>query len=274
MTDARGARRLAISLVTYVAWTAVTLFGMRWASDGTKKPLIETITHGVSLNLVMAVALLAIVTVAMRWRDLKFVAPTPLRSLWVLWFPALYLVLFALLPAVFGLPPASTLLFVIVNTMLVGLSEEWLFRGVLFQGLRSRLALWPAILLTSVLFGAVHVMNVFTTGQLGEAVVQAVAAFMSGMLLIALLIRTGSIWVPIVYHALWDFGTFVASASSAASGPPIDVTQGWNWAIPILMVLPNFLFALYLLRGVRNDTRLSTDPMPTLLPPVVSGAQR
>jgi len=27
----------------------------------------------------------------------------------------------------------------------------------------------------------------------------------------------------------------------------------------MLMVLPNFLFAMYLLRGVRNDTRLATD---------------
>jgi len=124
----------------------------------------------------MAVALLAIVTVAMRWWDLKFVAPKPMGSLRVLWFPALYLLLFALMPAVLGLPPASTLLFVIMNTMLVGLSEEWMFRGVLFQGLRSRLALWPAILLTSALFGAAHVVNVVTTGQLGEAIVQAAAA--------------------------------------------------------------------------------------------------
>lgn len=69
--------------------------------------------------------------------------------------------------------------------------------------------------------------------------------------------------MPIVNQALWDFETFVVSASSAASsevsGPPIDVMQGWNWAIPVLMVLPNFLFALYLLRNVRNDSRLPTD---------------
>jgi len=259
VSKARDAVRLPISLITYVAWTLVTVFGMRWAGDSTRRPLFESVTHGISWNLVMAVALLAIVTVAMRWRDLKFVAPKPMASLRVLWFPALYLLFFALMPAVLGLPPASTLLFVIMNTMLVGLSEEWMFRGVLFQGLRSRLAMWPAILLTSALFGAAHVMNVVTTGQLGEAIVQAAAAFMSGMVLIALLIRTGSIWVPIVYHALWDFGTFVISAGSAASGPPIDVAQGWNWTIPMLMVLPNFLFALFLLRRVRNDTRLATD---------------
>ena len=156
---------------------------MSRASDGTKKPLVESITHGISWNLAMAIGLLALFTLAMRWRDLKFVAPRPTRSLRILRFPALYLIFFALMPAVLGLPPASTLLFVIMNTMLVGLSEEWMFRGVLFQGLRSRLALWPAILLTSALFGSVHVMNVVTTGQLGEAIVQAAAAFMSGMFL-------------------------------------------------------------------------------------------
>lgn len=255
----RETGRLGTALLTYVGWTLLTLFGMRWASDGSKKPLIETVTHGIAWNLAMAVGLLAVVTPAMRWRDLKFVAPRPPSSLLTLWFPALYLLFFALLPAVLRLPPAGTLLFIALNTALVGLSEEWMFRGVLFQGLRSRIAMWPAILLTSLLFGAVHVLNVITTGHLAEAVVQAVAATMSGMVLLALLIRTGSIWVPIAYHMLWDFGTFVTSAASPGNGTSTDFTQGWTSALPILIVLPNFLYALFLLRKVHNDSRLSTD---------------
>jgi len=259
MTAHSDTKRIPIALLTYVGWTLLTLFGMRWASDGSKKPLIETVTHGISWNLAMAVGLLALVTLAMRWHDLKFVAPRPANSLLILWFPALYLLFFALLPAVLGLPPVGTLLFIALNTALIGLSEEWMFRGVLFQGLRSRLDMWPAILLTSLLFGAVHVLNVITTGQLLEAVVQSVAAFMSGMVLLALLIRTGSIWVPIAYHALWDFGTFVTSSTTPKTAGPVDFTQGWTWALPILIVLPNFVYALFLLRKVRNDTRLSTD---------------
>jgi len=259
MTALHDPKRLPAALLTYVGWTLLTLFGMRWASDGSKRPLIETVEHGISWNLAMAVGLLAVVSVAMRWRDMKFVAPRPASQLRILWFPALYLAFFALLPALLGLPPAGTLLFLGLNTVLIGVSEEWMFRGVLFQGLRSRLPLWPAILCTSVLFGAVHVLNVFTTGRLLEAAVQAVAAFMSGMLLIALLIRTGSIWVPIAYHALWDFGTFVTSATSPKDQGPTDFAQGWTWAVPMLVVLPNFLYALFLLRKVRNHTRLSTD---------------
>jgi uncharacterized protein len=251
--------RLPVALAVYVGWVLLTLFGMRWAGDGSKKPLLDTVSHGVGWNLAMAVALLAAATLAMRWRDLKFVAPRPVGSLRILWFPSLYLLLFAVLSVVLGLPPAATVGFVLLNTLLVGLSEEWMFRGVLFQALRSRLAMWPSILLMSAMFGAVHVLNVFVTGQLFDAVVQAMAAFLSGVVLVALLVRTGSIWVPIAYHGLWDFGTFMTSAGSQTHGPGADLSQGWTWTLPILLVLPNFIYALFLLRGVRNDTRLTTD---------------
>jgi membrane protease YdiL (CAAX protease family) len=173
--------RLPVALAVYVGWVLLTLFGMRWAGDGSKKPLLDTVSHGVGWNLAMAVALLAAATLAMRWRDLKFVAPRPVGSLRILWFPSLYLLLFAVLSVVLGLPPAATVGFVLLNTLLVGLSEEWMFRGVLFQALRSRLAMWPSILLMSAMFGAVHVLNVFVTGQLFDAVVQAMAAFLSGV---------------------------------------------------------------------------------------------
>ncbi len=252
-------RRLPVALITYVGWVLLTLFGMRWATDGTKRPLIETITHGISWNIAMAIGLLALATFAVRWQDLKFVAPRPPGSLRILWFPALYLLLFIVLAGALGLPPPGTLVFVALNTAMVGISEEWMFRGVLFQGLRSRLPMLPSILVTSVLFGAVHVLNVLVTGQMVEAVVQSAAAFLSGIVLIALLIRTGSLWVPIVYHALWDLGTFLVSAGSSKSGQPVDLAQGWTWSLPLLLVLPNFVYALYLLRRVRNDTRLTTD---------------
>jgi membrane protease YdiL (CAAX protease family) len=251
-------KRIWWALAVWVLWLLLTMFGMRWASDGSKKPLVEGLTHGVSWNLVMAVAALALATFLLRWRDFKFVAPKPIGSLRVLWFPAIYLLLFGLLAAMTGFPPLSTLVFVLLNTLIVGLSEEWAFRGVLFQGLRSRFAMWPAIVLTTLMFGGVHVLNVITTGELTEALVQAVTAMMSGTVMIALLIRTGSLWVPILYHALWDFGTFTVSAG-ASHDAPVDLKQGMQWAIPMLMVLPNFLYALYLLRKVRNDTVLSTD---------------
>ncbi len=250
LTDAR---RLPLSLLTFVAWVLATLFSMKWADDGTKKALIDTLTHGIAWNIVVAIAVVALATFAFRWRDLRFVIPDIAKSITLAWFPILYLVLFLGMALILGLPPAGVIIFVAINTALVGLSEEWMFRGILFQGLRSRVSLWPAIILSCLLFGSVHVLNVFITGEFGQAVLQATTAAMSGLVFVALLIRTGSIWVPIIYHALWDFGTFMISAGADRSAAdPLD-SGGIMYLVPLALVLPNFLYALYLLRNVRNE---------------------
>lgn len=49
------------------------------------------------------------------------------------------------------------------------------------------------------------------------------------------------------------------SATRPNSDGPVDFAQGWMWALPMLIVPPNFLYALFLLRKARNDIRLATD---------------
>lgn len=248
-----SSNRVWIGLVAYPAWAALTLFSMRWRHTGDQS-LLQSVSHEVGWNFVLAIAFLAVLTRINRWTDLAFVRPESWRSLRLLWFPSLYLLAFAGLSAVLGVPlSAQSVLFVAINVALVGLSEEFMFRGVLFRALRSRLHAWPALLLTSVMFGGIHVMNVFITGKLLDAAVQATAATLSGFIFMALLLRTGSLWVPIVYHALFDLGTFLTTsgASTAASEPP--PTTAVTVVVPLLMVLPNFLYALYLLRRIPND---------------------
>jgi hypothetical protein len=60
-------------------------------------------------------------------------------------------------------------------------------------------------------------------------------------------------------HALGQRRQQVAPRPTAATGPPVDFTRGWTWTLPLLIVLPNALYAFVLLRRVRNGTRLSTD---------------
>jgi membrane protease YdiL (CAAX protease family) len=250
-------KRLPLALLTFVAWVLATLFSMKWADDGTKKALVDTITHGISWNIAIAIAVLALATFIWRWNDLRFVWPDVGQSLRLAWFPLVYLALFLGMALFLGLPPLGIMLFVAINTALVGLSEEWMFRGVLYRGLRSRFAIWTAIILSCLLFGSVHVLNVFVTGEFGEAVLQAMTAAMSGLVFVALLIRTGSLWVPIVYHALWDFGTFtVSSGADKVAGDALS-GGGLTYLLPMALVLPNFLYALYLLRNVRNERALA-----------------
>jgi hypothetical protein len=243
-----AARRLPIAFATLVIWTAITLVGARLShAPGTS--LVDTVTKGVEPHLAAAVLFLAAVVFACRWRDMALRRPIP-GSLGVLLFPMLYLVLFAGLATVLGWPAPKTLFFVAANTLLVGISEELMFRGVLYRALLTRVPVWPAILVTSLLFGSVHVLNGFITGKFGEAAVQALAAGPTGLAMMAIMIRTGSILVAMAYHATWDFLTFAASASQSAGLMENAATAG-SWRavlLPVVLVLPNAAYGLYLLR--------------------------
>ena len=74
------------------------------------------------------------------------------------------------------------------------LSAELLFRGVIFAGLRNSMSLWPAALISSVLWAALHL----TAANL--AVVGVLAIF--GLVLAWLYERTGTLWTPICAHAI------------------------------------------------------------------------
>lgn len=246
-------KRIPVSLVAYVVWSAITLLAMHWLVPG-EHSLLASVCNGVGWNFVLAILFLVTLTRINRWSDLAFVRPASLRSLRILWFPALYLMVFFGLAATKGISlTSSQILFVVINTLMVGLSEEFMFRGVLFRALRSRLYLWPAILLTSVLFGGVHVFNVFITGQLIDATAQALSAMMSGFIFVALLLRTGSLWVPIVYHGLFDMSIFLATSGAGEAAAGAEASTLVRFLAPMALDIPNLLCALFLLRKVRNE---------------------
>ena len=83
--------------------------------------------------------------------------------------------------------------------LMVGLVEEFCFRGYMQATLGPGIGFWPAAIILSILFGAIHLSN------LGEAWFGAAMAGSFGILAAFSLQRTGNIWFPIGMHAAWDW---------------------------------------------------------------------
>jgi len=79
------------------------------------------------------------------------------------------------------------------------LGEEPLVRGYLYSGLRGRFKFVPAMLLTSVLFGAAHLLTGFGPGLLWSA---ALNTFVLSIVLVYLRERTGALYAGMLVHAL------------------------------------------------------------------------
>ena len=249
-------KRLKISLIVYCFWVIVTVLGAKLMAGGEEAKLEDLVKNGIGWQFVVAVALLFASIFVFKWRDIGFGKPHSLLK--VMWFPMLLIVV-GLMAVVGNLPDGKIVFFVVFNTFLVGVSEEVMFRGVLFRSLLENFKLWTAIIATTVLFGLVHVLNGFTTGEWGMALLQAVSAGMSGLVFLAIVIRTGSIWPAIIYHFLWDCVLFLVTLAStsrpdASSDPALEAALPGSALIllPLLIALPNFIWALVLLRNVRD----------------------
>lgn len=90
-------------------------------------------------------------------------------------------------------------------------TEELLFRGVLFRIIEERTGTWVALLLTGLAFGAMHLIN--PDASLWGAIAIAIEA---GFMLAACYAATRNLWVPIGLHFGWNFalgGIFSAVVS-------------------------------------------------------------
>ena len=82
----------------------------------------------------------------------------------------------------------------------VGLFEEFLLRGYTQFTLTQGLGFWPAALLLSCTFAALHL------GNSGESWVGLLAVAVIGLFLCLTLRRTGNLWFAVGFHASWDWG--------------------------------------------------------------------
>lgn len=238
--------RPLLALLLLAAWIAVTVLTGRPVAESTT--IAAVVTGGLARQLAFASALLVAAALILRWPDLGFARPRP--GTWrLLWLPGLYVAAFLAAGVAAGLPPAGVLLILAANALLGSFSEETMFRGFLYAGLRDALPVWPAILLTSLLFGAPHVLNFALVGHLGTAVGQAVFAGLSGIMFLSLRIRTGSLWPVILLHAAWNAGLILIGREAAPLAPDEPLP-----ALAVLLtaaaMLPLLAYPIWLLRDV------------------------
>ena len=173
---------------SYLASTGLALAAMRWRMGSLPRPLDALGLRG-----------------PLSWRALR-------QGVWgygvaVALFAAVALLvgddLSRLIPGQVGargLQALNLWLYFLLTCLVAPLVEEILFRGFLFAGLRRSLNLPFAALLSAAVFGSAH---------LGLALWSMAAVAVMGAFFAYLYERTGSLWPPIVAHALHNLLAFV-----------------------------------------------------------------
>jgi uncharacterized protein len=138
--------------------------------------------------------------------------------------------------------------------LFAAVSEELIFRGILFRWIEEFGGSWAALLLTSAFFVAAHLHNPNSSPVAAIGI-----AFEAGVMLGAAYMLTRSLWLPMGLHAAWNFtqgeiydipvsGTPVHGLLTARlSGPPLLTGNGFGLEASLIAITVATLFGLWLL---------------------------
>jgi membrane protease YdiL (CAAX protease family) len=122
----------------------------------------------------------------------------------------------------------ETVLWLIVM-LLVGVNEEYMFRGYPLQALARGIGFWPAAVIIALLFGAAHVTKP------DENAIDIGNIVLLGLLTCFMLWRTGSLWLAAGFHFSFDYMQFFVIGTRNGGAQPVghllDATfPGPAWA--------------------------------------------
>jgi hypothetical protein len=108
----------------------------------------------------------------------------------------------------------------------VGVGEEMICRGVIFRQIDERWNTWAAFVVSALLFGFMHIFNDGATWWSSLAI-----AIEAGLMLGAAYKWSGSLWLPIGIHWIWNFTQgniygFSVSGTVAGGSVLVPVVDG------------------------------------------------
>ncbi len=211
-------------------WAALVLFFVVYIIDPTKKVEDETARMLLKAAVLRAFAILVFVgcVLALRYR---LFGRLSVRHLAV-FLPAMAVALnnfpwIPLLTKDATIVRTDLLGILLFHVLCVGILEELAFRGVLLPLLLNRFGktkrgMWKSVILSSVIFGFVHFMNLIEGAGVGVTLMQVGYSMLTGSLCAVLFLKTGNLLECMIVHSVFNFG----------GGVTAYMIQGRVWNLP------------------------------------------
>ncbi|MEN8041760.1 MAG: CPBP family intramembrane glutamic endopeptidase [Actinomycetota bacterium] len=201
-------------------------------------------------GLVLAAVLLVLLIWATGWtRNVGFVAPRP--GWWKVYLlPVLWAAGLLILGSVvnWSEPEDISLLALLAILLLIGFNEEIVYRGFFLHAFQTRMPLFTAVSVSSVVFALMHMGTPGADASTLSILITMLAVFSLAILQSALYLVGRSIVVVIMFHVWWDFMMF--------SGGAIDLQSdaaGIGWAALVATIVMSAGYGTYLLLGLRGQ---------------------
>jgi uncharacterized protein len=169
------------------------------------------------------------------WQEAGYNRIREWHNLNLLWLPALVILVPPFLLGIHPMQP-GTLLYLLAGYLLTGITEEGIFRGLILRVLKP-IGPTRAVIISAVLFGLSHLVNLLTRSNPLIVVAQCIGAFCDGAAFAAIRLKTNTLWPLILLHMLHD----LLLKFTRLPAIPLDVAQ-----VTILMI-----YGFYILQNTK-----------------------
>jgi len=121
------------------------------------------------------------------------------------------------------------------TTLLVGLGEEMMYRGIVLHAFLTTDRVRWAMLVSAIAFSLLHAVNVFGGMSLLGVPMQLIMTFLFGFFFAPLMLKLNNIVPLIVFHWLWDFVLFAAPLLGEQTNAAVQAIAFLNIPIEIIV---------------------------------------
>lgn len=145
------------------------------------------------------------------------------------------------------------LLWFALECLAIGLFEEAAFRGVALLLIAEKRRTTPkglfmSIVLSSAVFGVIHLANILAGASPGAVLLQIGYSFLIGAMCAVVLFKTGNLWLCVILHAVYDF--------SGNLMPTLGAGTWWDTpTVVFTVILAVFTTVFYVVAFLRMDPR-------------------
>ena len=203
-----------------------------------------------SASLMLSVIAAFLLTQMGWWKVVGFRSPNQQRDLWYFLLPLLPVVINLLIGL--DVPGPWRLAELLAITLLIGFAEETIFRGLMLNALKVH-GFWRAAIITALLFGLSHSLNVLGGKSMAETAAQIFYAVAFGFTFAALVLKKGILWPLVIVHFLIDFASFLER-------PDFIISPSWNLLLVVGLALIFTVYGLFVSCKTDDKSESSIDP--------------
>ena len=151
----------------------------------------------------------------------------------------------------YKIAPFGDIIVFLLTMIMVGITEEFLFRGfiaeIIFEKYgKTSAGVWFSVIVSGCIFGFMHMINAFSVGEPASALIQSISAAVIGMAFCAIYYRTKNIWVCVFLHTI--INTASLTPTGIFEGYSFGEALGSYTSFNLIAAVPYLIVTLILLR--------------------------